>query len=921
MRYKNVLSIVLAILFIIPLVANVASLVPIVQAAQGAKGMISTQQDYVYPGSTFLVTVNVPIVASVTITVSNAVTGQQYVAQSFYAPMPGEYTINVQIPKVLSNIGTADPPTLLVKATIPLVGSDNVTVAVYPLIEVNPTASTIVDGLGNSRTVTITGYGFPEGASVTAVNFNGLSGQGNYTYVGSWSADSNGVVGPITIDLKNLTGYGIPAGSYNVTFTSTATGIVNASIPVFTVIPQLVILDNYGNGRDVEQIRVEGYGFPAYANITQIDLYNTNFTNVSYSFPVNTSTDSNGYLAQIDLKQFFKTNMSAGLYVPIVYLSDNTSYTFRNTYHLVRPILCYVINGAVECDKPAPIKLPGETATIVAYGYGPGSEWGYRDNVLYVSFDKMVWLTNVTLGKDGNATFQITVPNATYGSHYIWGRDSWSYEYSLAVIIGGRAYWVGLRGLDKVQLDTTNVSAGYPVNNMPTVIVACPCGQNITGYGYCAECVVYGGECDYLGDYIRVVVTGLNPGESFTVYFGNTSNPVASGVADSSGYGVVEFVVPTLPEGSYNITVVGEQSGSILVPWFYNPAIYNATIVPKILALSLSGDYLPVIVGSGIVRFIGTGFRPGVSVAGLLVNGTDALLAVTTHVFRWSADDRGVLTGYAGTTPAVWIPMMHPGKYELTLAYFVGTETYKSKPTYVYVVNNISKLITVDDLNTAVNALTQMLNSISAQINGVSSAITTLDGKLTSMSDAVNNVASAVATVSSRIDAVSNKLDSLASNVNAVSTKADSISGELDSVLSRLDSILTALNSIGFNASTTQPSTIEGKIDSIATELNNIGNKLNGVSDKLDSVSNKIDAMTSTLSRRLEDTSSNLSSVNNKIDAIESMAIIAINKASSATSTARNTFLTGLIATVFSLLATVFALLAYTTVKRSIAPK
>jgi len=915
MRYKNVLSIVLTILFVIPLVAGMASLVA---TAQG--GGVSAP-DHVYPGGTLPVTVDVPIATSVTITVINFNTGEQYAAQVFYAPMPGTYTVYVQIPKVLPNIGTADPPTLQVTANVPLFGPLGAAyVTVYPLIEVNATASTIVDGHGNSKAVTVTGYGFPQGASVTAVNFLGLSGQGNYSYAVSLSADSNGVVGPVTIDLKNnlTSGYGIPAGSYNVAFTTTATGIVNASIPVFTVIPQLVILDNYGNGRDNETIRVEGYGFPAGATITQINLSNTNFTNVIYSFPVNTSVNANGYLATLNLKQFFKTNMSAGLYIPIVRLSDGTNYTFRNTYHLVRPILCY-FNGTVQCETPAPVLLPGQSVTIIAYGYGPGSGWGYPVNTLYVSFDKVVWLANVTLGKDGNATFTITIPgNATFGAHYIWGIDRWEYEYSLAVIVGGKAYWIGLRGLDKSPLSTTQVTPGYPVNGVPTVITACPCADNLTGYGYCAECVVYGGGCDYIGDYIRVVVTGLNPGESFTVYFGNMSNLVGSGVADNNGYGVVEFVVPTLPAGNYNITVVGAQSGSIIVPWFNNPAIYNATIVPKILALSLSGDYLPVIVGSGIVRILGTGFTPGTSFAGLLVNGTDALAAVTTNVLRWTADGNGVLTGYAGTIPAVWIPMMHPGKYELTLKFIDGTE---SMPTYVYVVNNISRLVTIDNFNAAVNALTQTLNSVSQQINGVSSAITTLDGKLTSVSSKVDNVLNSINTVSSKVDTVSSKIDSVASNVNTLSSKVDSVSSKVDTAVSKLDSIASAINSINLDAVTSQLNTISSKIDNLATAVSNVGSKVDDVASNVNSVSSKIDTSTSTLSSKIDSVASNVNTLSSKVDSVSSKVDTAVSKTDNAVSAATNSFYIGLVAVVFALLATIFALLAYLTVRRSIVSK
>jgi len=970
MRYKSTISILITLLFILPtILLGVTSLVPV-----EAQGLITSVPDHIYPGETLPVTVNVPIAAAVTVTVTNAATGEEYGRQTFYAPMPGTYTVNIPIPKSLPNIGTADPPTLLVTVDIPFIGSDFENVEVYPLIEVTPIASQIVDELGNAKTVLVTGYGFPEGTEVTEVVFTGLSDQGTFTYPVDYYADEYGVVGPIEVSLLDITGFGIPAGGYSITFTSTASMTDNAKTPVFTVIPQLVILNNYGHGIDGEEIYVVGYGFPMDAVIASIKLVNTNFTYVAYSFPVNATVDEYGYLGEVNLKDYFLTNMTAGLYIPVVYLSGGSSYTFRNTYYLVRPLLCYVEGGVPQCEAPAPVLRPGETVTIVAYGYGPGADWGYPSNTLSVSFDKELPLTTTTLGKDGNATFTVTIPDeASAGAHYIWGVDSWNYEYSLAVIITNKAYWVALSGLDKSELPDTKVSAGYP--GMKEPLKVCPCPENIVGYGYCAECVVYGGECDYLGDYIKVVIVGLYPRENFDVYFGGIK--VASGTANERGSASVEFLVPTLPEGDYDIVVVGEITGSINIAWLHNGTVYTATVYPKILALSLSGDYLPVIVGSGIVRFIGTGFRPGITFTGLIVNNTDALLPLTTNVLRWTTDSSGLLVGYAGTTPAVLIPMIHPGKYELKLAYKIGDEEELSKPTYVYVVNNISRLLTSDNLNEAVSTITSVLSSISSQISSIGSSITVLDGKLTNvnstLADMINSVAGKIDSVSNKVDNVtssisnvmstlsskidtststlSDKIDNVASNVNS---KAESILSKLDSIanaisginLSEVNSLLNTINgkinSLATNVSNIAEAvnTVSGKVDNVASTLNTVNSKIDNVntalSGKIDSVSNKVDNVTSsisnvmsTLSSKIDTSTSTLSdkidnvasNVNSKVDAVSGKVDTAISTANNAVSASNNAFYIGLVAVIFALLATVFALLAYLTVRRSIVSK
>jgi predicted nucleic acid-binding Zn-ribbon protein len=889
---NRIISIILALALLTPMLANLAVLVPvnaqagIIQAIRGD----GPDGNGVYPGGIITVSINVPFASSVTIQVSNANTGEVYATQQFYPPTPGTYDVSVQIPKLLKNIGTSDPPTLLVTVSIPFIGSDQATIYVYPLIEVSPSATTIVDGRGNFKSVSVDIYGLPDGTPVNTIFFNGTS------YSVSITADSYGHAGT-TIPFSSS--FLLPGGLYIVTSDAAVAFSSMTKNATLTILPQVVLSPNEGNGRDVEAISLAGYGFPASANITLVELYNTNFTNVVYVFNITGGllADANGVFNIADLKTYLATNMTAGLYIPRVTLSSGVKYEFRNTYYLVRPLLCYVSGGVPQCGGPAPMVMPGQTITIVAYGYGPGEEWGHNANFLNVSLDKIVWFaTNIPLGKDGNATFNITIPlGTTYGAHYIWGIDIWDYEYSLAVVVGTATYWQALNPVTNQPLPDNKVSATLP--GMTTSFIVCPC-ETVVGTGYCSECTIYGGECQYLGDIIQVTAYGLQPGETVNVYFGDVL-VVANAQADNNGALTVKFVVPTLPEGEYVIRLVGSVTGEHIVNFSLNLNDYaNPVITPKILLASLTGNYTPVIVGSGIVRVFGTGFTPGVTFAGILVNDTDALLAVTTNVQRWTADSNGVLTSQFTSILGLWIPMVHPGKYAVSLIYVKGTSFYKSLPGYVYVVNNISKLATTDDVSNILNG-----------INDV--------GK------AVNNVANTVSSISSTVGSILSKLDNVAtkSDVNAVASKVDTIGSKVDSLSTSISNVVNQLNSITSQLSSAVQglSTVSSDVSSIKNTVSSIESSISTISSKLDNAATKSDV--DAVASKVDNVSSSVSSIQSTLNTVSSKVDTAASKADTASASASNAFYIGIVAVIFALLATVFALLAYLTVRRSIVSK
>jgi uncharacterized protein YoxC len=522
-----------------------------------------------------------------------------------------------------------------------------------------------------------------------------------------------------------------------------------------------------------------------------------------------------------------------------------TTLSFPNTYYLVRPILFVSPTAA----------LPGATLTITAYGYGPGAAWGYSGkNTLTVSLDRTIILTTVTLGKDGNLTFTVTLPssNIPFGAHYIWGRDAWGYEYSAAITIGSKGYYEIINPLTGLPKTLPNAYAGY--NN--ATLTVCPCGQ-YTGLKFCDQCAVYNGGCDYLGDQVSVSLNGLNPGETVTIYFG--SIPIATATADSSGAASATFVVPTVPQGAYMITATGASFGTLTLSFYNTTAFLSNTpvnVVPKLLLLDLNQNVSPVLVGPGIVRVIGTGFTPGVSILSVLFNETDAVMALTTNVARWTANANGVLVSPFTSVLGLYVPVLEPGAYAVSFAYAIGTTTYETDPGYVYVINNLTKLVTTMDLNNAVSTITNNLNSVATslgnQISSVSSQLTTLQNNLNaavqSLNSAISNVGSAVSSLQNTVNSVSasvialgNQLNSLASNVNALSTKLDTVTSAVNALGSQVNAASTAAQNAASSASAAASAVnaMSSKVDSAASAANNALSAANSAKEAAADASSK----------------------------------------------------------------------------------
>jgi methyl-accepting chemotaxis protein len=543
------------------------------------------------------------------------------------------------------------------------------------------------------------------------------------------------------------------------------------------------------------------------------------------------------------------------------------SFSFRNVYYIVRPLLVLLTPGIIK---------PGDNVTIAAYGYGPGVAYGYVGyNTLDVYWEKIRLLTTISpLGKDGNATFTVTIPtDATFGVHYIWGVDKWGYEYSLAIVIGAKAYWMIVYPPPFTPPAEVQpfVSAGY--NNQRIVVCPCPESAGVKGVSYCAKCVTYGGMCDYLGDIVRVVLTGVSPGETITVYFGGQTMKTV--IANASMV-AVDFVVPTLPEGNYTITVVGSVSGTITVNTFYNYTAMITGVVPqvkpKLLLLDLNKDIVPILVGPGFVRVIGTGFTPGTSMLAMLINGTDAAYSLNQQVQRWSANPSGVLTSPFTTVLGIYMPALEPGAYTISLAYVKplpngSTTTGITLPGYVFVVNNVSIATTKDDLAKAVNTLSNTISIASKDIkNSISAAQDALAGQLSTLSDSLKKVSDTVSAMASDVKAVLSKISDVYSAVTTISdvySAVTTISGKVDSANSKLDKIASDVSDLKSSVSSisTSLSGLQGAVSTIKDAADTLNKNVGALSTKLDSIS----AAVSDLSGKVSAVSSAVSDLSGKV--------------------------------------------------------
>ncbi len=629
---------------------------------------------------------------------------------------------------------------------------------------------------------------------------------------------------------------------------------------------------------------------------------------------------------------------------------------FRNAAYIVRPILIKVAPGLIK---------PGSLVKIVAYGYGPGV-WGGVTNKLHLLWDEKIPLevynstttfsgNTVAVGRDGNVTFTVKLPeNVTYGAHYLRGKDSFGYEFTIMILVGAQAFWAKASG----TLTSLQVTAGYPTSSGWEQLVASTC-TSLCACAYCGHKVMTKFS-DHLGDVIKVTVSGLTPGTKVKVYFGNIL--VNEGTASSSTY-TTSFIVPPVPEGTYPVKVV-TPSGVLIINNFMLP---NGTIVsgepqvvPKVLIVSMTNIHqIPILVGPGFVRVIGTGFPPGASLKSIYVNDTAVMYSVNTEIANWYTDANGILKAYGNLYPGLYIPVLQPGLYKIGLVFSTPSSTEISQPGYVFVVNNLTKVATSSGLKSVEsNIMSQMSSTkkeVMSSISSISSSITALGTQVSSLktsisslssklSSQLSSMSSTLSTIKSDVSTLLSKTSSIASSVSGLSSSLSSISSTLNSVASNVNDVKSGISDLKSYVSSLKSSlssvlgdtaTIKSGIDTLKSMVSNIklSVDLTPITNKLSSISSQLSSIKSTLGQ-LSTISSTLSSIKSSVQGAASAASNAASAANAAKAAAQsaasavNNVKTVLgskidsatyvlyVATIFAVLAFIFAILSWATARR-----
>ncbi len=539
--------------------------------------------------------------------------------------------------------------------------------------------------------------------------------------------------------------------------------------------------------------------------------------------------------------------------------------------------------------------------------------------------------TIATLAADGNATVYVCVPlnKSLVGGRNIVKVTDGVFSYEISVELLPTAVWkkldTALNGLklpaDLVDVVSSKVSAGHPYYGQVILV-----GKN-------------GNVEDYLGDVIYIDAYAIPANTTnIYVYINATNGNMTVSIACPSLPCVT--VVPPLTS-SYNYTVIVYFNTTVLsganryaLARFYNTTYYivtNMSVAPKIILVNPADigftptlGYnktivvkMPVALGSIMLAVVATGYPDSAVVTNVLINGTDALLGVNSHIKNWRIVN-GTIVSTGNVTPGLVIPVLQPGVYAIEVLVNASVDT---KPGLVIISNNLSNVATKEDveklahllnltafamiqamyqlyiqLNNVYNALyssieelktlvtessSKILESISISTSKILTAIntstttilTTINESLAKViSEAttnLNKIASTIEDVEKLISETLDKVSSIESDIKEAIQDINKISDKVEKAVSEaaskiVDEVSTALKSQLSTAISDAVKEIKGSIEAIVSEnLKNVATKsdLSAVASKLSTAIDTINSIKSDLGTVRGDLSTVKSSV------------------------------------------------------------
>ncbi len=627
--------------------------------------------------------------------------------------------------------------------------------------------------------------------------------------------------------------------------------------------------------------------------------------------------------------------------------------------------------------------VSGGTLYVILYSYVPGTTTSieakvFIDRVYFTSF-YLNLTNNVPAGNfSGTFYFNISIPlSMPNGGHELKVTEEVTPQLVLEALdnfVVGSGYEVVV---PEPALPEDNISVAPPppeyaqydpdIGVVYSELYSKTLGCSCTGTGSCDTTVIATPMTVTSSSY-KVVVYGVRPGETISIYlerfyslysttkdlgvsywwYFNTAHPGATRMllwkgtinSDNTVTGTaaikvkyennilcVKLATIPLPQGEYKITVESDVQGGL------DPVgNTNISVVPKLYIEPA------VVVGPAILKVEGYGFPAAEAIEFIapVLNGTDAIAGVNLHMrllATWTIDANGTLTsigfGNINIEPGILLPTLEPGAYSVQLVYRItSTGDYAiTAPTTVYVINNVTKIISTDYIDQKISQLSTQLSNIQTSIAGINTKLNQISDQISNINvtvdlgpimTALSDIQTAIGSMQLDISTIRNKIETVPANILAaiysVGSKVDSLSGSISGLSDAISNVGSKVDSLSSSISTI--SSDVSQIKGLVADIPNIASKVNGIENTVNTISSKVDNIAGDVVNSL---SGLLNQIKSSADAAKSSAdsaVNAINTKATELSSAIDTLKTDLGSKVDTTqtavyLAVIFALLAF----------
>jgi len=205
----------------------------------------------------------------------------------------------------------------------------------------------------------------------------------------------------------------------------------------------------------------------------------------------------------------------------------------------------------------------------------------------------------------------------------------------------------------------------------------------------------------------------------------------------SNGEFEVSFLFPTAYYGIYKVIATDREGVS-------DYAFFE--VVPKIAYNP------PIVVGSALIEAFATGLAGDGDVVSFMVDDTDALATVNTHVaFYWFSDEIGNLYTDIAYKPGFAFPVLENGGYEVMLAiygwYWDGIEgesigeTYHEVSDIVQVANDFAALLSaMDELELKLDDIKPVIEGIDGNVVQIKTEVGNIEVKLDDLKPIITRI-------------------------------------------------------------------------------------------------------------------------------------------------------------------------------------